>query len=81
MAAASGLPAQSCLTLVTPQTVACQAPLSMGLCGTVAFTFSQLCYLWPHGQLDATSWCYSLGAPLPLLLEWVVQHLPAHHCS
>ena len=50
MAAAGGLHAQSCLTLVTPQTLAHQAPLSMGLCGTVAFTFSQLCSLWPHGH-------------------------------
>ena len=28
---AGGLDAKSCLTLVTPWTVACQAPLSMGL--------------------------------------------------
>ena len=52
-AAGGGLCVQSCLTLVTPQTVACQASLSMGLCGTVAFNFSQLCSLWQHGQLDA----------------------------
>ena len=28
----SAVVAKSCLTLVTPSTVACQAPLSMGLC-------------------------------------------------
>ena len=73
-----GLDAQSFLALVTPQTVARQAPLSMGLCGAVAFTFSQLCSLWPLGQLDANCGATVLESLSPFCWSWFIyQHMTA----